>query len=452
MRAPRSFYLGPSGLLLASFGGLIFLGSGLLYLPVMQGASPVSYLDCLFTSTSAVCVTGLITVDTATAWSAWGQALILVLLQLGGLGIMTFSVAMMYLAGRDPGLVGSMAVRGSLGRVPAREIGRFAGGIVIYTLVLEGLGALVLFLRFVSDYSPLRALALGVFHSVSAFCNAGFSLFSRNLEAYPHDPVVNLTVMSLITLGGLGFLVLKELADRLSLPRGQRRRRLSLHSRLVLTTSGMLVVGGSALIWLLEYLEGGGAGNDFWPSLFNAVTARTAGFNTIPLDQMANASLLVIMFLMFVGASPGSTGGGVKTTALATLYAVVRGRLRGLPGAAVQGRSIGDKQVGEALTLVMTSMLVVMLAILLLVIFEEGSVAAGHRRGHVFTLAFEAVSAFGTVGLSMGATPTLSPVGKVIIMCLMFLGRLGPLTFIYALVKRARTPRLSPAQERIMLG
>lgn len=437
---------------MGSFGVLIILGTGLLYLPVMQAGPQVALLDCFFTATSAVCVTGLITVDTPAAWSGWGQALICLLFQLGGLGIMTFSVGMLHLAGRKPGLASHMALSDSLGMAPAGEMGRLTKNIILYTFLLEAAGAVVLTMRFAGQVPWNQAAALGVFHAVSAFCNAGFSLYSNSLESYACDPVVNLTVMGLIVLGGLGFLVLRELTERFRRSGHCRPRRLSLHTRLVLTTSGVLVVGGAAALWALETWTGGDPGFGLWPALFTSVTARTAGFDTLAMNKLSNASLLVVIAFMFVGASPGSTGGGVKTTALATLFAVARTRLRGLGGANLYQRSISDKQVGEALTLILCSMLVVMLGVVLLTVLEGEGVVQGHARANVLAHIFEAVSAFGTVGLSMGVTPFLSAGGKLVLIVLMFVGRLGPLTFIYALVRRARAPKLEPASERIMLG
>lgn len=437
---------------MGSFGGLIILGSALLYLPLMQAGAPVSLLDCLFTATSAVCVTGLITVDTATAWSGWGQALICLLFQLGGLGIMTFSVAMLHLAGLKPGLTSHRALSGSFGTAPGGETGRLTKNIVIYTLILEAVGALILTLRLAGDFSWGRAAALGAFHSISAFCNAGFSLFSNSLESYPHDPMINITVMALIVLGGLGFLVLREILSRFRRRGEARPRRLSLHARLVLTTSGVLLFGGAAALWALETWTGGDPEFGFWTALFTSVTARTAGFDTLAMDRLSNASLLVVIALMFIGASPGSTGGGVKTTALATLFALARTRLKGLDGASLFKRSISDKQVGEAFTLILCSMLAVMLGVVLLAVFEGGGAREGHARANVLAHIFEVVSAFGTVGLSMGVTSSLGIGGKLVLIVLMFVGRLGPLTFIYALVRLARTPKHQPASERILLG
>jgi trk system potassium uptake protein TrkH len=449
---PRRWRPGPTSLLLGSFGGLILLGTFLLRLPPLQ-AEPVGLLDCLFTAASAVCVTGLITVDTATAWSPWGQGLILLMFQLGGLGIMTFSLAMLYLAGLRPGLIAHLAVGGSLGFSVRQDLGRLARNVIVFTLGAELLGAVVLGLRFGADHPPATAAALGAFHAVSAFCNAGFSLFSDSLQAYAADPVVNLTVMALIVLGGLGFVAVGEVASRWRRRGRGRPPRLSLHTRLVLTTSLVLIAGGAAAMWAMEQVAGGGPvwGGGWWASLFTSVTARTAGFNTAPMTELSNASLLLVMGLMFVGASPGSCGGGIKTTALASLYAVARARLGGLATASLYRRGIEDRQVGEAVTLAACSLLVVLAAVVALELTEQGA-AASHHRGRVLVHAFEAVSAFATVGLSLGATEGLTPAGKLVVIVVMFVGRLGPLTFVYALLKRARAAAYTPAKEKIMLG
>jgi trk system potassium uptake protein TrkH len=443
---------GPSAILVGSFGGLIILGTGLLSLPIMQAGQPVSLLDCLFTATSAVCVTGLITVDTATAWSGWGQALICLLFQLGGLGIMTFSVAMLHLVGRKPGLSSHLALSGSLGAAPAEEMGRLTRNIIFYTFLLEAIGAIALSLHFADRFPWDKAAALGVFHAVSAFCNAGFSLFTNSLESYDHDPFINLIIMTLIVLGGLGFLVLRELTIRFGRRKEGRPPRLSLHARMVLTTSGILVVGGALILWFLETWTGGDPGFGMWSAWFTSITARTAGFDTVAMSKLSNASLLLVIVFMFIGASPGSTGGGVKTTALASLFAMARTRLKGLGGAGLYRRSISDKQVGEALALVLCSILVIIVGLVLLTVFEGEGAVQGHARANVLAYIFEAVSAFGTVGLSMGITSSLSAGGKLVLIALMFLGRLGPLTFVFALVSRSRAPKYQPASERIMLG
>ena len=446
-----SNWLTPSRLVLASFAAFILLGAALLYLPAMQAPEGVGFLDCLFTSTSAVCVTGLITVDTATAWSPWGQGLILVLLQAGGLGIMTFSVALLYLARKRPGPRAHLALKGALGPVPGGEMSRLVRDVFLYTFVLEGIGAGVLFLRFLKDFPAPQALAQAVFHSISAFCNAGFSLFGDSLVGYATDPTVNLTVMGLIVLGGLGFVVLRELASRLPWRKAAPARRMSLQARLVLATTGVLIVGGAAALLAAEALAKGPAWQQgIWTLAFQTITPRTAGFNTIPMNSLSNASLVIIMLLMFIGASPGSTGGGIKTTTIAVLFSLGLNRLKGRPGAQAWGRAVPERQVEMALLLALGTALVLITAVVLLA--AVGLADGGHVRRDFLHLAFEAVSALGTVGLSLGVTPELTPAGKVIIIVLMFVGRLGPLAFVYSLAQQLREPSYRLAEERVILG
>lgn len=444
----------PAGVLLGSFAGAILLGAALLRLPVMQTKGDVSFLDCLFTSTSAICVTGLASVDTGVAWTTAGLATITTLVQAGGLGIMTFSVAMIYLAGRRPSVRSHLAVRGALGPVPGHEIGRLARDVLLYTVTLEALGALILFWRFWQDMPAGQALGVAVFHAISAFCNAGFSTFSANLEDYTADPTVNLVVMALIVLGGIGFVVLREVRVWLLWPRRAERRRprLSLHTKVVLLTSVALIVGGALVLWLLEHNASGGQAwrGSVWPVLFCSVTPRTAGFNTVPMAELSNSSLLFIILLMFVGASPGSTGGGVKTTTFAVLMALLSGRLRGQDQVVMGKRGISQAQVGEAQTLVLATGLVLTMAVLLLVSLDYDM--QGRERGDLLAYTFEAVSAFGTVGLSMGITYDLAPAAKIVLILLMFLGRVGPLTFIYLVSTRFAPARYRLAEERLMLG
>lgn len=443
----------PFRLLVGSFAGLILLGAALLGLPWCQAAEAVGWLDCLFTAASAVCVTGLITVDTATAWSPWGQALIAVLIQLGGLGIMTFSVGLLYLTGRRPGMASRMALRGALGATPPRELGLLLRDVIGYALLIEGIGAALLFARFVFDHPPHLALGLAVFHAVSAFCNAGFSMFGDSLVGYAKDPLINLTVMGLIFLGGIGFIILRELRLRL-LDHTRRHPRLNLSARMALVTSLWLIIGGAAAIGLFELLAEGGPDfyNHLWEILFTSVTARTAGFNTIDLNLLCNSSLFVVMMLMFVGASPGSCGGGVKTTTLAVLWAMARSRLGGRPSTEAGGRTIPEAQVGVALALVLLALSVLSVATITLMSVGLAEPFLGHQRGDFLVLAFEAVSAFATVGLSMGATPLLTPTGKWMIIILMFIGRLGPLTLVYALAQRGRATGYCLAEEQVSLG
>jgi trk system potassium uptake protein TrkH len=320
-------------------------------------------------------------------------------------------------------------------------------------VIIEGVGALLLAIAFVPDLGLARGLYFALFHSISAFCNAGFALFADSLIGYRNHPLVNLTIMGLIILGGIGFLVMKELLDLLR--RGRKRRRLSLHTRLVLLTSGLLIAGGAVLIGLLEAgasLTGRGVGEGIWTALFQSVTARTAGFNTIDLNLFGVPTLFLMMFLMFVGASPGSSGGGIKTTSLALFVAILHSRLKGSPHTNVFRRTIPDEAATKTLTLVMLATLFLGAATFaLLVVQGQGQAFAGNR-GALMDFAFEAVSAFATVGLSLGATAQLVPLGKIVVIVLMFVGRVGLLTMAFTIVKRARRDAVRYSEENIMIG
>lgn len=444
---------GPFRLLVGSFAGLIFLGAAVLALPVCHAGKTVALIDCLFTSVSAVCVTGLITVDTAKVWSPWGQVVIAFLIQLGGMGIMTYSIALLHLAGRQPSMRSRLALRGSLGPIPSRELGGMIQDILIYTATLELAGAALLYWRFADQYPPLQAAGLALFHAISAFCNAGFSMFSDSLMGYANDPLVNLTIMGLIFLGGIGFLVLREMRQRI-FNRKERHPRMSLSAKMALSTSVALIVFGTVAIALLELLTDIGPDFDHhpWQFVFCSVTARTAGFNTIDLNLLSNSTLLIMMVLMFIGASPGSTGGGVKTTVFATLWAMARSRVRGRPATESFGRTINENQVAQALALVLIFLGALLTATILLMSIGTVDPLTGHHRGDFLVLGFEVVSALATVGLSLGATPLLSDGGKIVIILLMFIGRLGPLTLIYALAARSKATGFNLAEEQIVLG
>jgi trk system potassium uptake protein TrkH len=297
-------------------------------------------------------------------------------------------------------------------------------------------------------------LALAGFHAVSAFCNAGFSLFSENLAAYADDPAVNLIIMFLVVAGGLGFMVLREIWLHMRRPGGRAGQRWTLHTRLVVRTTIWLILGGAALLAIFEFISNRGLSwqGSFWPIIFSAVSPRTAGFNTIDFATLSNASLLVVMMLMIVGASPGSCGGGAKTTTLAALALVVKCRLRGLPWAQSAGRRIPDNQVTGALALMLGYLTVLAVGVLALLSLELSNRFLGHDPRDMLLMAFEAASALGTVGLSLGATPHLPPAGKLIIIAMMFIGRVGPLTLAFSLGQRVGAPSYTPAEERIVIG
>lgn len=440
----------PELAIVLSFAGLIAAGTVLLSLPVSWGEGrSIDIIDALFTATSAVCVTGLITLDTARAWSHFGQGVILGLIQLGGLGILTFSTFFLVLFRGSIPLSQRSLITRTHGKLTNVAVKGLLFRIVSYALVIELAGGVILAAFFAKESGWRSGIWQGAFHAVSAFCNAGFSLFSNNLEDYPASWVVNLTVIGLIFLGGIGFLVITDVEAWI-----RRRRRLSLHSKVVLVTSGVLIVAGAVGFYAFEarnVLADRPAAEQFLISLFQAVTPRTAGFNTVSYSSLTNPALMMTLILMFIGGSPGSTAGGVKTSTAAILLGILLARARALRHATLFRRSIPEKLVGEAIAIVLLSVLVVMTATFILQWTELRDLAHPGIRGDFLSLNFEAVSAFGTVGLSMGETFGLRPGSKLILVALMFIGRLGPLTVALALSRRRRVD-YQYAEESVLVG
>jgi trk system potassium uptake protein TrkH len=432
------------------------VGTLLLSLPLAQAGEPLSLLDALFTATSAVCVTGLTVADTGTRFSPFGQAVILALVQVGGLGIMTFAVFVGVVLGRKVAFTDRMVIQDSMHHTPKAGVRRLVRYVLTFTLAVEGAGTLLLWLHFRSGHPAGEAVWQSVFHSVSAFCNAGFGLFADSLVRYRGDPLVNLVITALVVVGGLGFLVNMELWDGVRARlRGGRAPLLTLHTRLVLVVTAALLAIGTIAFLLLEWdnaLRGMPPGERLLAAWFQSVTPRTAGFNTVDYGRLSSDTLLFTIFLMFVGASPGSTGGGIKTTTLGLLFALVVARWRGRGRAAVFHRTIPHAVMDRALLITLLAGALVFLAIGLLVATETHGTpfaAADHR---FLALMFEAVSAFGTVGLSTGITASLSPTGKLVLVALMFAGRVGPLTLVLAVGPRQERGRFRYAEENVMVG
>ncbi len=450
----RLHKMSPGVVLMSYYLAAILLGACVLSLPVAAVGDPLPFIDALFTSTSAQCVTGLAVVDTGTRLSTFGQVVLLLLIQTGGLGITTFSVYLFFYLHIGVGTRGRWIIQDTLLHTPVDSLRKLIRGVFLMTLVIEGLGALLLSFSFVPRMGWGPGLYSAVFHSISAFCNAGFSLFSDNLVGFRNDPLVNLTIMLLIILGGIGFLVLRELKD-LALNRARQRRRLSLHSKMVLLTSAILILGGALLIGFLERtasLQGASAGELFWTSLFQSVSARTAGFNTIDLSHFEVPTLCLIMFLMFIGASPGSCGGGIKTTSLAIFIAIMHSRLQGDAHTNVFRRTIPDEVTTKTLALVMLALLFMAVAIFALLVVQLQGLDLAESRTGFMDYTFEAISAFATVGLSVGATAKLVPLGKLIVIILMFVGRVGLLTVAFAFIKRSRVASVQYGEESLMIG
>ncbi|MGB9887263.1 MAG: TrkH family potassium uptake protein [Moorellales bacterium] len=434
--------LDPPQVLALGFAGLILVGSLLLSLPwATESGRPLAYLDALFTATSATAVTGLTVVHTRDTFSLFGELVILGLIQIGGLGLMTVATLVALTTGRRISLRQRVIIQEALGENRLGGIIRLTKAVLAFTALVEGAGALLLAWHWAPVLGWGAAMYYGLFHAVSAFCNAGFDLFTASLEAFRSDWLVNLVVSTLFVVGGLGFHVVTELASL------GRWHRLSLHTRMVLLTTLILIGVGTLGILSLELRNPATLAGLPWPekvlaSYFQAVTPRTAGFSTLPIGQMREPTLWLLIGLMFVGASPGSTGGGIKTTTFATLLATVVAILTGKEETTLLGRRLGTVTVFRAMAVTVISMGVVALSTL--VLLASGDATLGEAL-------FESTSAFGTVGLSQGITPDLSTASKLALIATMFVGRVGPLTLGFALMHRLHA-RIHLPEEKIMVG
>ena len=452
MRLPKAIS-SPARISLSAFLILILIGTGLLMLPVASVEKPLPFTDALFTATSAACVTGLVVVDTGKDLAPFGQLVVLALMQIGGLGILTLSTVLLLFVGRRPSLVGRFTVQDTFTHSGDRGLSSFVISILRFTFVIEGVGALLLFLRFIPERTVAQALYLSVFHAVSAFCNAGFSLFSDSMVSFRTDWVVNLTLCLLIVSGGIGFLVLAEMKRHFPFS-PKTWSRLSLHSKIALSFTGGLILSGTLLLLAMEQRNTLSAlpfPEKVLAALFQSVTSRTAGFNTLPIDQLANESLFLLILYMFIGGSSGSCAGGIKTGTFATLIVSGLSRLRGRESPQIFRRTISPLSMARATSVVLVSIFVVGGATLLLQVTELGGTAHVLTRGKFLELFFEAVSAFGTVGLSTGLTSQLSLAGKLVVIAVMFVGRIGPLAVVVAMTRR-KALRYRYADEAIMIG
>ncbi len=462
--------LEPETILVLSFAAFILGGALLLMLPGATTDNSISFVDALFTTTSATCVTGLVVHDVGKFYTMFGQVVILVSIQLGGIGIMTFSTFLLYIFGRRLTVRDSDLLTKTLGRTGSQTPIGLLWTVIVVSLLVEAIGAMLLYSRFAGDMPESQAAWASIFHSVSAFCNAGFSIFTANLMGYSADLTVNITIMLLVIFGGIGFIVFLELyqfgrskvRSILDTFRGRRQAsylseapfRFSIHSKIVITVTIILIVGGALVIGVLEYNnvgKGMSVKERVLTSLFQAVTPRTAGFNTIDTGALTDATLVIITFLMFIGASPGSTGGGIKTSTFAVLMGMIRSTMSKKQRVTFFRRSVSTLVQSEAVTLTFLAAGVVIVGSMLLQIAETAaSSSTGH--GKFLELMFETVSAFGTVGLSANVTPTLSTFSKYVLIAEMFIGRLGPLTLAVVLSRRKRGTEIVFPDGRIIIG
>ena len=450
--------LAPPTLFLASFALLIVIGwLGLLLLPGLHHGPRLGPLDALFTMTSAVCVTGLIVVDTATRFTFWGQLWILLFIQLGGLGLITLTTLIIGALGRRLSLRSEMLAMQPAHRAERADVWEIALGAARFTLIAEGIGAAALFLLWVWHFPVADALWHAVFHSVSAFCNAGFSTFSDSLIGFQDNPLTLLVISALIVLGGIGYLAHTELVRWWKAGNLRGSRRLSSHTWSAVVTTAVLLGAGWLLFAIFEWddtLGPMGIVDKISNALFMSVTPRTAGFNSIDYAAIGNDSAALTMMLMLVGGSPGSMAGGIKTTTLAVLVALGMSRLRGHKFVELQLRAIPEGTIERAVGVALLAAGVLIASFFLLSSIQSWGLHAMESQQHFLPVAFETVSAFATVGLSMGETTRLHAPGLVVVIGLMFVGRVGLLAFFAAvMLRRGRAVTYTrPAQEDVIVG
>lgn len=434
----------PSQLIALTFVGLILAGALLLMLPIAStDGSSLSFVDALFTATSASCVTGLVVVDTGTYFSVFGQLVVIALIQLGGLGLVLFATLFSVVMRKKIDLQSRLNIQASLNQDELDGVVRMSIRIAKYTVAIEAFFGTVLALRFFPEYG-LKGIYFGYWHAVSAFCNAGFDLFGhyQSLTAYVGDPVVNLSICLCIILGGLGFAVMRDVLKK------KQFHTLKLHSKLVLTATAALIVVGTVVIALLEWHNPGTLGNlsgsdAFWASFMQSVSPRTAGFNTIDMNSLRVPTMIFIIILMFIGASPASTGGGIKTTTFDLILLNISQVVRGRSECEIFGRRVGDDTIFQAFAITSMSLLWVTFATLAVTCLEDTS--------FLYAL-FEVVSAFATVGLSTGLSQHICTASKIILILSMYAGRVGFMTFALALTAQKPEKHIHYPKENIIIG
>lgn len=422
----------PGRLIALGFALVIFAGALILMLPIsVNDGVEVSFINALFTSTSAVCVTGLIAIDTAEHFTVFGRTVVALLIQIGGLGVTAVGVTFILAAGKRVGIKGRLLVKEAMNLNSFKGVVRLVKAVLLMTLCFEGAGVILSFIVFVQDFPPLDALGISLFHSVAAFNNSGFDILGglQNLIPYQNNVLLNLTTCGLIIFGGLGFLVILDIIKTRSF------KKLRLHSKVVITMSIFLLAIGTILLKLTEDITWLGA-------FFQSVSARTAGFSTYPIGSFTNAGLFVLTILMFIGASPGSTGGGIKTSTFFALMQATKSSATNQHSSAFH-RKIPTEVITKAFIITFLALLVVCTGTFALCILEPDC--------SFIQLFFEVTSAFGTVGLSTGITPDLCVASKVVLIITMFIGRLGPLT-IASLWAFKATSNVSYTEETIIIG
>ncbi|SDY11723.1 TrkH family potassium uptake protein [Thermoactinomyces sp. DSM 45892] len=440
--------LNPPTVLVIGFGIIILIGSFLLSLPVASKSGPgIPWIDAFFTATSATCVTGLVVIDTGHSFSLFGQLVILSLIQVGGLGFITFATLFAILLGKRVSFQDRLLLQESLNNLSVDGIIKLVKRIIIFTIIIETVGGILLAISFAYEFPIDRAIYYGFYHSISSFNNAGFDLMGsfRSFTNYAEHIYVNLILCVLIFLGGIGFIVLNEVYEY------RKTKRFSLHTKLVFMTSLILTIVGTVLIFCFEFnnpqtLQPLSMADKIVSSLYQAISPRSAGSNTLSIPDLTQSTLFLLILLMFIGASPGSFGGGIKTSTFAVLVGAVWAQITGKSDVSFFKRRIPYRFIYRSLTIATIAILIIIIVTMLLTISEQ------HRKVDFLTILFEATSAANITGLSMGLTPHLSFAGKVIISVTMFIGRIGPLTIAFAIASRRRNNLYRYPEGKVMIG
>ncbi|MCB2300724.1 TrkH family potassium uptake protein [Clostridium tagluense] len=445
----RKYIYTPVQILALGFAIVIFVGAILLSLPIASQSGKITpFIDCIFTSTSAVCVTGLVTLDTGTYWTYFGKTVIMLLIEIGGLGFMSITTLVFLILGKRITLKGRLIMQEAMNVNSLQGLVKMAKYILIFTFSVEAVGAVLFSTQFIPQFGLAKGIYYSIFHAVSAFCNAGFDLMGNfsSVTAYANNSVIILTISALIAIGGLGFYVWAEVYNYKGL------KKLSLHSKVVIYTTLVLIVGGAILMYIFEMnnpytMQGMSFKGKILSSIFASVSPRTAGFNSIPLDKMTMAGKFLTIILMFIGGSPGSTAGGIKTTTAVLLFMTVVSVVRGRDDTEISKKRISKDIVYKAVVITILSLLLVITVTMILSITEQQDIPFEY-------FLYEATSAFATVGLTLGLTTKLTFVGKIVISLTMYAGRVGLLTIILALAKtkNSKSGTIKYPEGKILIG
>ncbi len=448
----NKFKLTPVQVLSIGFAIIILIGAILLTLPISTNSGKhTSFIDCIFTATSALCVTGLVTLDSGIHWNYFGRTVIMLLIQIGGLGFMTFSTLIALMVGRRVTISERLIIQEAFNSLNIQGLVKMTKSILIFTFGVEGLAAVILATQFIPKIGFLKGIYYSIFHSVSAFCNAGFDIFGKeygpfkNMISFNTNPIVIICIAMLIIIGGMGFGVVLELYAY-----NKSKRKISLHTKLALTTTIVLIFGGMILFFIFEYnnpetMGTMGIGHKLLNSFFASVTPRTAGFSSLNATSMIGASRFLTIIYMFIGGSPGSTAGGIKTVTFSLVLAAIYSSIRGHEDTTLFKKTVGKDLVKKAFIILIVGVIIVITMTMLLSIIEG-------NKGNLEIYLYEVTSAFGTVGLSLDYSPKLYSISKMLIAFTMYLGRVGPLTVALALGKAKKADHFKYPEEKILIG